>query len=97
MRRKILIIMAILLLIAIFDLPYGYYAFLRIVTVCVFGYLAYEAKQAERIAAFFIYLGLAVLFQPLFKIALGRTVWNSVDVLVAAGLLISVFFNSRKT
>lgn len=31
--------------------------------------------------------GLALLFQPFFKIALGRTMWNVVDVVVAIGLV----------
>jgi len=29
---------------------------------------------------------LALLFQPLFKVALGRTLWNLVDMVIAAGL-----------
>jgi len=30
---------------------------------------------------------LALLFQPFFKISLGRTLWNIVDVIVGIGLL----------
>jgi hypothetical protein len=37
-----------------------------------------------------VYVGLAILFQPLIKIALGRLIWNIVDVIVAAGLLYSL-------
>nr|WP_317235635.1 DUF6804 family protein [Ornithobacterium rhinotracheale] len=33
---------------------------------------------------------LALLFQPFFKISFGRTLWNSVDVLVAIGLYLSL-------
>jgi hypothetical protein len=36
-----------------------------------------------------------LLFQPFFKISLGRTLWNMVDVIVAVGLLLSVY-NSTK-
>jgi len=34
---------------------------------------------------------LAILFQPLLKIALGREGWNVVDVIVGVGLLVSMF------
>jgi hypothetical protein len=38
----------------------------------------------------FIYVVLAILFQPFEKIALGREVWNVLDVIVGVGLLLSV-------
>jgi hypothetical protein len=37
-----------------------------------------------------IYVILAILFQPFEKIALGREVWNVLDVIVGVGLLLSV-------
>ena len=42
-----------------------------------------------------IYIGLALLFQPFFKIALGREIWNIVDVVVGIGLLVSVFWKKK--
>ncbi len=44
----------------------------------------------------FIYVALALLFQPFFKIALGRQVWNIVDIVVAVGLLVSAYNNYHK-
>lgn len=38
---------------------------------------------------------LALLFQPFFKVVLGRTVWNVVDVLVAIFLVGLVVFESK--
>ena len=37
-----------------------------------------------------IYITLCLLFQPFIKVALGRVLWNVVDVVVAIGLLISM-------
>jgi hypothetical protein len=37
-----------------------------------------------------VYVCLAILFQPFFKIALGRALWNIVDVFVGVWLLISL-------
>ena len=43
-----------------------------------------------------IYLALAFLFQPFIKVALGRTIWNIVDVVVSIGLIISIFWKSKR-
>lgn len=85
--RHIWLLMAIMLLICLFDMPYGYYQLLRFVAMVVFGVstFAYVYKQNSKLM---IVMGaLALLFQPLFPIALGRTMWNIVDVVVAIFLL----------
>jgi hypothetical protein len=55
--------------------------------------LAYQANKENNSTATIIYAALALLFQPFFKIALGRDLWNIVDVIVAIGLLITLFTN----
>jgi type III secretory pathway component EscR len=55
-----------------------------------FAYLAYSANVQSNKNEVFIYIALAVLFQPFIKIALGRTIWNIVDVIVGVGLLLSL-------
>lgn len=86
-------ILAILLLICLLDMPYGYYQLVRFVAMAGFAYLAFMANESGRQSEMFIYIALAILFQPIFKIALGREVWNVVDVVVAIGLLVSIFQN----
>jgi hypothetical protein len=44
-----------------------------------------------------IYICLAVLFQPLIKISLGREIWNVVDVIVGLALLVSIFIKPKLT
>ena len=61
-----------------------------------FAYLAYSANQQTNKNEVFIYIALAILFQPIFKIALGRTIWNIVDVIVGIGLVLSIFQNKNK-
>ena len=39
---------------------------------------------------------LAVLFQPIIKIPLGRAVWNVVDVAVAIGLIVLLLKGNRR-
>jgi multisubunit Na+/H+ antiporter MnhB subunit len=71
-------------------MPYGFYQFLRFAAMVGFVYLAYSANEQGNKNEVFVYIALAILFQPFIKIALGRTIWNSVDVLVGIGLLLSL-------
>jgi len=91
MKIVIKLILTILLLGCLVDFPYGYYQFVRFAAMVGFGYLAYNANDQGVKNEAFIYLALAILFQPFIKIALGRTIWNIVDVLVGIGLLLSLF------
>ncbi|RXG29875.1 DUF6804 family protein [Leeuwenhoekiella marinoflava] len=88
--------LSILFLLCLFQLPYGYYEFVRFCALIGFAWLAYTSYQKGNTGGAFIYLALAILFQPLLKIALGRTLWNIVDVLVAVGLLASLFLETEK-
>lgn len=95
-EQFIKIVLAALMLLCLLDMPYGYYQFVRYISLIGFGILAYKANEAGRSTEMFIYISLAILFQPIFKIALGREMWNIIDVLVAAGLIGSLFLKSGK-
>ena len=87
------IILAILLLVCLLDMPYGYYQFVRFLSAAGFSFLAYKAYDSRNQTDMIVYIVLAILFQPLIKIALGRQIWNIVDVIVAVGLVASIFVN----
>jgi len=91
------IILAILFFLCLIDLPYGFYQFVRFFGLIGFLILAYQAFHQDRQFELFIYVALGLLFQPFFKIALGRGLWILVDLFVGAGLLISIFMKSRNT
>ena len=93
MAKSIKLILAILFFLCLLDMPYGYYQMVRFLALVGFGYLAFRANEEGKQTEMFIFIGLAVLFQPIFKIALGRTIWNIVDVVVGIGLLVSLFTN----
>ena len=97
MKTTIKIILAILFFLCLLDMPYGYYQFVRFIAIVGFAVLAYFASNKENKVEMIIYIALALLFQPFFKIALGRTLWNMVDVTVGIGLVISIFINQQKT
>lgn len=58
--------------------------------------LAYFSNQENNKIEAIIYIALALLFQPFVKVALGRTVWNIVDVIVSTTLIISLFVKTKK-
>ncbi len=90
------IVLAILFFLCLADMPYGLYQFVRFAAMIGFAYLAYSANQQTNKNEVFIYIALAILFQPIFKIALGRTIWNIVDLVVGIGLIVSLFQSKKK-
>jgi hypothetical protein len=85
------ITLAILFFICLADMPYGYYEFVRFSGLIGFAILAYQANEQGKQGEVVLFVALALLFQPFFKIALGREIWNLVDVVVGIGLILSVF------
>ena len=97
MNNVIKIVLAVLFFLCLVDMPYGYYQFVRFAGLVGFAILAYQAHEQGRQTEMIIYVGLALLFQPFFKIALGRQIWNVVDVVVGIGLLISIFMKPKES
>ena len=77
-------------------MPYSYYQAVRFIGMLGFILLAYFSNQQNNKIEVIVYISLALLFQPFIKVALGRTVWNIVDVIVSAGLIISLFVKPKK-
>ena len=97
MEKIIKIGLALLFFLCVADMPYGFYQFVRFVALVGFGILAYKANEENKNTEMIIYGGLALLFQPFFKIALGREMWNIVDVIAGIGLIASLFMNETKS
>lgn len=95
MEKSLKIILSLLLLLCLLDMPYGYYQFVRFTAMVSFAYLGYSAKEQNKKSEMFIYIDLALLFQPFIKISLGRTIWSIVDVITGIGLLISVIKDTK--
>jgi len=91
MKNLVKVALAILLFICLNNMPYGYFQMVRFVALIGFLFLANRAYQKERQNEAIIYLVLALLFQPFFKIAFGRQIWNVIDVIIGLGLILSIF------
>ena len=81
-------ILALLFLLCLAPMPYGFYSLVRFVAMIAFAIYAYiyHEKKNNKLAVAF--LSLAILFQPLLPIYLGRTLWNIADVIVAIFLIV---------
>jgi hypothetical protein len=90
------IILALMLFACLLDMPYGYYQLVRFTAMGVFGYLALISFARQERTAGYVYIMLALLFQPFFKIALGRELWNVVDVVVGVGLVATLFIKQKQ-
>lgn len=91
MQTAIKVGLAILFFLCLFDMPYGYFQLVRFAGLVGFAILAYQANQQSRTTEMVVYIALVILFQPFFKISLGRQIWNIVDIVVGLGLIISIF------
>ena len=95
MDKIIKIILAGLLFLCLINFPYGYYVFVRWSAMVGFSFLAYFAYKEKQNILTIIFVLLVILFQPFEKIALGRMLWNVVDVIVGVGLMASLFFRAK--
>lgn len=94
MMKQFYIILAGMLLLCLAPMTYGYYQFVRFVSMVVFAVMAYQYYVKKQMEWAVVFGALALLFQPFVKIALGRTMWNIVDVVVA--IMLIVFWYKEK-
>ena len=93
--KQVYLILAALMLLCLAPMPYGYYQLVRFVAMVAFGIMAYQYYLKQKSEAAVVFAVLALLFQPIYKIALGRAMWNVIDVLVAV-LLIALFVLEKR-
>lgn len=92
--KSIEITLSVLLLLCLAPMPYGYYQLVRFVAMVVFAILALNYYKEKKNELSIIFGALALLFQPFLKVALGRMMWNVVDVAVAL-LLIALYWKDK--
>ena len=94
------LILAAILMLCLAPMPYGYFQLVRLFSTIAFGLMAFRYYKDGKEKLAYTFGTLVLLFQPLYKISLGRTVWNVIDVVVALGLIVLFFWewkNREKT
>ena len=94
--KYLYLILAALLMLCLAPMPYGYYQLVRFIALVLFAVFAYNTWRQEQRSLAVVLWALALLFQPFVKVALGRAVWNIVDVIVASGLIALWWFGQKK-
>ena len=85
--RVIFLVTAALLLIGVFDLPYGYYMFLRLAVSVAAVFLIVRAVKTDQSAWNFLGGAVLLVFFPLFGITHEKGVWAVIDLAFAVGFL----------
>lgn len=70
---------AILLFLAVFSLPYDYYTLLRVTVFISALYIMGQNKNEW----LYIFLGIAILFNPIIPIYLSKGIWIPIDITVS--------------
>ena len=92
--KHIYLILAAMMLLCLAPMPYGYFQLVRFVAMVAFGVMAYKYYEEKKSVLAITFGALALLFQPFIKVALGRTMWNVVDVVVVIGLIV-LYYKER--
>lgn len=85
-----------LLLVAILNLPYGYYEMLRIVITVFAVFFAFKLSTIKQNGLMLIMIAIIVLFNPISPMHLDKGLWMILDVVSAIVFLISLSRISEK-
>jgi hypothetical protein len=72
-------------------MPYGYYQFVRFAGMAVSFLFAFQEREKKDKTLLIVWLICTVLLNPFNKIALGRIIWNIVDIILSLILLYSIW------
>lgn len=89
--KYVLPLFVVMLVLCIVDMPYGYYTLTRFLAMVIFVCLAYANKDNKTFCI--VFAASAISFQPFVKLALGRTIWNIIDVVEA--VLLSWYWTKK--
>lgn len=92
--KIIKVALSILILGCLFDMPYSYFQLVRFLGMIGFLIIAYNYYPKNQNWSI-LWLSSAIFVNPFFKIALGRDVWNIVDVIWVILLINSTIINRK--
>jgi len=87
--------LSVLFLLCLLDWQYGFYQLVRFLGMIGFGILAFDEYEKNK-NWFIVWISSLILINPFFKIALGRELWNIVDVIWVILLVYSIINQKNK-
>jgi hypothetical protein len=76
--------------------PYAYYQILRWVVCAAAAYTAYLLYESRRNIVLWVFVVIAVLFNPIAPIYMTKETWQTYDLLAALIFIVSLFPFARK-
>lgn len=89
-RKFIYGVAGLMCLVAVFPLPYWFFIFLKLAVTIAGIAGAFELKQQENFL-WVLFVGIALLFNPLIPVHLDKAVWFPIDMIVAGSFGWMVF------
>ena len=82
---------SVLLLLGIFQLPYGYYQLLRIIVTISSGISAYKSYKSNNFILSIFFILILTLFNPILPIYFDKSIWILIDFLAGIFFGISAY------
>ena len=92
----LLVVPALMLLAALAPWPYGYYVLLRLVVCLASIAIAWRLRGGNH-PILWAFIGLAILYNPVVKVPLGRPLWSVANVISVAPFAYLVLRGRRTT
>lgn len=97
LHPAVVIAPAVLLVVAVLPLPYGYFQFLRIVVTAAAAFVAFV--EWERLGGWNTwvvgFVGLALLFNPVWPVHLNKGAWRLIDP-ASASVFVAYWWFTRR-
>lgn len=87
--KTIFYIAALLLVLALAPLPYGFYTFIRLTSTLAFAALCYLAFKDREPLLGWAFGFMALVFNPLFPLYLSRPLWIAIDLTAAIAIALA--------
>lgn len=88
--KLVKIILAVTIFLCIFHVPYWYYKMIRILAAAGFCYLTYQSYINKEKLTPAIFGFCVLLFNPIIKVAFGKSTWNIIDLSVSIFLVVNL-------
>ena len=61
-------------------IPYGVYQFLKLSVFLTSCYFAYDLHNEKKVGPSLIFIGLAILYNPIFPLHLTKSIWTIINI-----------------
>ncbi len=89
------LILSILFLLCLLRMPYWYYQLIRLLGVIGLLYFAYLDNKDKLKVTPQSFVIAAIIINPIIKISFRKNTWQIIDIILAAVLLFSIFFQRK--